>query len=139
MATTIKKRGIPSKADAVKVKSYDKLSKTSTRIPSKRVYICSPMKGETEKNMTRARLYCRFAYDKGFVPVCPHIYFPQFLDDGNKDERAAGIRYGLEQMWQCRELWVFGASISTGMAAEIELAKDLEIPVKYFDGYMVEA
>jgi len=30
------------------------------------------------------------------------------------------------------EVWVFGLTISKGMKAEIELAKDLEIPVRYF-------
>jgi hypothetical protein len=35
-------------------------------------------------------------------------------------------------MWQARELWVFGLTISEGMRAEIELAEDLKIPIKYF-------
>lgn len=119
-------------------KLYDRLTQTKGKAPTKRVYICSPLKGNIEKNMMKARLYCRFAYEEGFVPVAPHIYFPQFLDDTNKNERAAGLRYGLEQLWQCRELWVFGQTISKGMQAEIELAKDLKIPVRYFDEKMEE-
>ncbi len=113
------------------LRAYDR-KKTKAKIPSKRVYICSPLKGQIVKNQMKARAYCRFAFDKGYVPICPHIYFTQFLDDGNKDERAAGLRYGLELMWQARELWVFGLTISEGMRAEIELAEDLKIPIKYF-------
>lgn len=120
-------------------KSYDELTKEAKGVPSKRVYICSPYQGNTERNAMRARLYCRFAYESGFVPIAPHIYFTQFLDDSDKNERAAGIRYGLEQLWQCREVWVFGERISDGMRAEIELAKDLKIPIRYFDSDMVEA
>jgi hypothetical protein len=119
-------------------KTYDKLTRAAVKVPSKRVYICSPLKGNVERNMARARIYCRFAFERGYVPVAPHIYFPQFLDDGDKYERAAGMRYGLEQLWQCREVWVFGENISDGMRAEIELARDLKIPVKYFDSDMVE-
>ena len=137
MTTTTKKRGRPSKADAPK--TYDKLTKTTAKIPTKKIYICSPYKGNTERNTARAKIYCRFAFESGHVPIAPHLYFPQFLDDGDKNERAAGIRYGLEQLWQCREVWVFGAIISDGMRAEIELAKDLKIPIKYFDSDMVEA
>ena len=134
--TTVKKRGRPSKAAAEK--PYDKLTKTARKMPSKRVYICSPYKGNIEKNTARARIYCRFAFEEGFVPVAPHLYYPQFLDDGDNDERAAGMRYGLEAMWQCREVWVFGRMISEGMGAEIELASDLKIPIKYFDSDMIE-
>lgn len=136
--TTKKKRGRPSKAELATQKLYEKLTKTAKRIPSRRVYICSPLKGNIEKNTVRARIYCRFAFEQDFVPVAPHIYYPQFLDDSNKDERAAGLKYGLEQLWQCREVWVFGSRISEGMRAEIELASDLKIPVRYFDEDMVE-
>ena len=134
--TTVNKRGRPSNVAAEK--SYDKLTRTRRKAPSKRVYICSPLKGNLEKNTARARIYCRFAFDEGFVPVAPHLYYPQFLDDDDKNERAAGLRYGLEAMWQCREVWVFGLRKSEGMRAEIELAKDLKILVKYFDDDMEE-
>jgi hypothetical protein len=102
------------------------------------VYICSPLKGNIEKNMQRAEGYCRFAWDNGFVPIAPHIYFPRFLDDTDKREREAAIRYGLEVMWTCKQLWVFGLRISDGMRAEIELAKQLGITIRYFDSDMEE-
>ena len=105
----------------------------------KLVYIASPYAGDVLKNIEFAKAACRYAMRQNCTPVAVHLLYPQFLDDGNLMERAAGIRYGLEAMWQARELWVFGASISEGMRAEIELAKDLKIPVKYFDEDMVEA
>ena len=48
------------------------------------------------------------------------------------------MRYGLELMWQVKEVWVFGEQISEGMRAEIDLAKDLNIPIRYFDCDMEE-
>jgi len=117
-------------------RAYEKFSRAASRCPNKRVYICSPFRGDTVRNQHKARMYCRFAFESGCVPICPHIYYPQFLDDRIKNERTAGIRYALETMWQVRELWVFGKRISDGMRAEIELANDLEIPVKYFDENM---
>jgi hypothetical protein len=39
----------------------------------------------------------------------------------------------LEALWQASQLWVFGARISEGMRAEIELAKELKIPIRYFN------
>ena len=119
------------------IKSYDKIV-PKVKIPSKRVYICSPLKGNINRNVFNARMYCRFAFDKGYVPIAPHIYYPQFLDESSANERAAGIRYGLEAMWQASEVWVFGEYISEGMQAEIDLAKDLKIPIKYFYSDMEE-
>ena len=114
------------------------INKLKPKYPTKRVYICSPLKGDIERNMRKAELYCRFAFEKGFVPVAPHIYYPRFLDDRNKKERAAGLRYGLEEIWRCKELWVFGGHRSEGMKAEIKLATELEIPVRYFNDNLEE-
>ena len=117
--------------EETQIKSYDKIVPKG-KMPRKRVYICSPLKGNVRRNMLRARMYCRFAFDKGYVPITPHIYYPLFLDESSPKERAAGIRYGLESMWQASEVWVFGENISEGMRAEIDLAKDLKIPIRYF-------
>ena len=133
MVAEIKRgRGRPPKSE------FKEPPRPKKRMPTKRVYICSPLKGNIEKNMRRAETYCRFAFDEGYVPVCPHIYYPRFLDDTDKDERLMGMRYGLEAMWQCTQLWAFGERISDGMRAEIDLAKQLKIPVRYFDYDMEE-
>lgn len=132
--TTIKEKkrcGRPPKAE------YKEPKRPKRKMPTKRVFVCSPLKGNVERNMARAEIYCRFVFDEGYVPVAPHIYYPRFLDDTDKDERAAGIRYGLEEMWRCKQVWVFGR-VTDGMRAEIELAKELKISVIYFDLDMEE-
>lgn len=110
----------------------------TVRCPTKRVYICSPLRGSIERNIERARIYCRFAFDSGYVPICPQIFYTQFLNDNDKTERAAGMRYALESLWLARQLWVFGEDITDGMRDEITLAKQLKIPVRYFDADMEE-
>ena len=60
-----------------------------------RVFICSPFRGAEEKNVELARKYARFAYEKGCLPVVPHLYFPQFLKESDVQERMAGIQFGL--------------------------------------------
>jgi len=78
------------------LKSYESITKPAKRMPSKKIYICSPLRGSIENNIRRARVYCRFAFEEGFVPIAPHIYFPQFLDEDNKIERAEKILEELE-------------------------------------------
>lgn len=104
----------------------------------KKVYICSPLKGAIKKNRQKALMYCRFAYEKGYNPFAPHVYYTEFLDDENKRERQDGMRMGLEWMWAFKEVWVFGEIISKGMKKEIELAMLLKIKVRYFDEFMEE-
>ena len=60
-----------------------------------------------------ARKYARFAYEKGCLPVAPHLYFPQFLKESDVQERMAGIQFGLSLLKECREVWVFGEMMST--------------------------
>ena len=55
------------------------------------VYICSPYSGDTEKNVVNACRYSRFAVDRHCLPITPHIYFTQFMDDNVPEERNTAI------------------------------------------------
>ena len=96
------------------------------------VYICSPLSGAVEKNQENAKRYCRFAVDAGFIPLAPHIYLPQFMDDNNPTERDLALFMDIVLLSKCAELWVFGETISKGMSIEIERAKRKGQPIRYF-------
>jgi hypothetical protein len=105
-----------------KVKAYIKLA-----------YIASPFAGDTERNTARARGYCRFAMSKGYIPFAPHLLYPQFMDDDDKQQREMGILFALILLDKCDELWVFGGCISVGMKREIVKAKKRGMPIRYFN------
>lgn len=96
------------------------------------VYICSPYAGEIEKNVKAAQEYSRFAVEKGYIPIAPHLLFPQFLNDANPKERQLGLFFGNALMSKCSEVWVFGSRISAGMEAEINHAKWKNYRLRYF-------
>lgn len=98
------------------------------------VYICSPYAGNIAENLRNAQRYSRFAVDQGFLPITPHLLYPQFLDDDLQRERDLGMFFGIVLMSKCSEVWVFGDYISSGMKTEIELAKRKGYTVKFFDG-----
>lgn len=101
----------------------------------KKVFICSALRGDIQVNIAKAAEYCRWAMiTHGALPIAPHIYFTQFLDDGSPAERELGIRAGLELLRNCDELWVFGDRVTEGMHREINMARSLEIAVRYMDG-----
>lgn len=97
------------------------------------IYICSPLKGNIERNIQRAIGCSRFVYSKGGIPLAPHAIFTQFLDDNIPEERNAGIDMGIQLLLKCDELWAFGEKISEGMAAEMAAAKTLGLKVKRFN------
>lgn len=96
------------------------------------VYICSPYAGDVDANVENARCYCRFAVDKGYIPIAPHLLFTQFLNDDNPKERQLGIFFGNAVMSKCSEVWMFGDRISDGMESEIKRAKWKNYPLRYF-------
>ena len=99
----------------------------------KLVYICSPCRGDIEKNIEKAQRYCREAVElwDDVIPIAPHVYFTQFLDDTKPEERAAGMDMGLSLLAMCDELWVYGIeNPSEGMRNEIEYAKQHQIPIR---------
>lgn len=96
------------------------------------VYICSPYTGDVEENTRRARDYCRFAVHQLCIPLAPHLLFPQFLNDGDAQERELGLFMGTVLLTKCVEVWVFGGTISSGMEREIAKAEARCMPVRYF-------
>ena len=95
------------------------------------VYISSPLRGDVERNIQRARDYCAYAASCGVIPLAPHTIFTQYLDDEQPEQREQGLRMGRDLMWRCDDLWVVGSTISSGMREEIELAKKLYMPIFY--------
>ena len=96
----------------------------------KLIYVASPFKGDTKKNIEYAKQACRYVLDQGNAFFCPHLLYPQVLDDDNPEERRLGIDIGKEFLAKCDELWAFGGHISHGMFEEIEFARKIDIPVK---------
>ena len=102
------------------------------------VYVCSPYAGDIESNVAAARRYSRFAVDSGYIPIAPHLLFPQFLNDTDPRERDLGLFFGNALMSKCSEVWVFGETISPGMAAEIRRARWKNYRLRYFTEEMEE-
>lgn len=98
-----------------------------------KVFICSPMKGDAEKNLKLAKFAARVLIGSGYIPIAPHLYFPQFLDDSDQYERIKGIKMGVELMKECDRMWIIGTTITNGMEYEINEAKKAKVPAILYD------
>jgi hypothetical protein len=96
-----------------------------------RVFICSPYGGR-EENLELAKKWCRRAILEGNNPLAPHLFYPQFLDESNSDERSFGIIAGMFWLNVCDSMWVItrpDEKFSTGMCIEINHALEKGIPI----------
>ena len=98
----------------------------------KLAYICSPCRGDYEKNIIKAQEYCQEALRDGLLPIAPHVYFTQFVDDTNPEDRKLGLRCGLQLLRYCQLIRVYGCRVSSGMFGEIQLAGVLEIEIEVY-------
>lgn len=105
----------------------------------KKIYVCSRPKGDIEYNIEKVKGYARFVVREcGAIPIVPHLYFTQFLDDNFPEERVFGRMAGLMLLSDCDELWYFGDIISGDMVREIIAAKEQGIPVRYVSDTEIE-
>ena len=96
------------------------------------VYICSPFSGDPEGNTEKAKRYCRYATQAGYMPFAPHLFFPQFLRDELPRERELGLSMAIVMLTKCSELWVFGDDMTGGMVNEIRKAHARNMRISHF-------
>ena len=87
------------------------------------IYVCSPYRGEIQRNKEYARELTRAAINSGFAPVTVHLYLTEVLDDNKPQERSRGMEAGQDILERCGYILLgekYG--ISDGMQKEIILA-----------------
>lgn len=91
-----------------------------------KVYIISRYRAFTESGMEFnrkvARYFCRQVVLEGKIPVAPHLFYTQFLDEDQ--ERQIGLDIGIKEIQEADEflLILIDGKISDGMYAEIRQA-----------------
>ena len=102
----------------------------------KKVFIISNFKGDIDANIKKALYYGQIVIGTGRIPVVPYLYFKQFLNENNPNEKMKIIDMGLELMEDCDEVYLMGFDITEGMEFELDYARGLRIPVCLFDADM---
>ena len=103
------------------------------------IYICSRYKPDKNHSVAFHRAVaasaCKTIIEENncCMPVAPHLYFPQFMDDENPEEREQALTYGKRILQDCdrMKVLVVDGIISEGMKEEIKLAEGI-MPIDYF-------
>lgn len=91
----------------------------------KKVYIISRYRANNPRqldfNKRVARYFCRMIIDEGDIPVAPHLFYTQFLNDDLELDREIGLNIGLKELEESDEflLVIVDGVISEGMKREI--------------------
>ena len=95
----------------------------------KRVYVCHPFSDGPAANIGRVQRISRALIAEGVLPIAPHLYLPQLVDEATQRERALNLC--IELLSTCDEVRVFGGRISPGMERELQHASRVGIPVRF--------
>jgi dienelactone hydrolase len=91
-----------------------------------RIFISHPYAGDPDRNRARVRgIARRLAFD-GHLPLAPHLYLPQFLNDASERDLALGICLGLMRL--ADEVRLYGKP-TEGMRVEVAEAGRCGIPI----------
>lgn len=115
--------------------SYHALKKLQRELFGYRplVYMCSPFSGDTKVNLELARRFCAHAVGQRKIPFAPHLHYPQFMDDADPDHWELAMFFNRVLLAKCEALWACVGHVSPGMRLEIGWARDLDLPIKFFD------
>ena len=94
-----------------------------------RVYVCHPFANDPEGNTDKVRILARTLIDAGVLPIAPHLYLPQLIDEAT--DRETAISLCLDLLATCDEICVFGNLVTEGMDRELREARRLGIPVHF--------
>jgi len=96
------------------------------------IYVCSPYRGNIQRNRRYASDCAAEIAREGHVPVAPHLLLTGSLDDRDPEQRQEGLQLALELMGKCDEVWIYAAyGISEGMAEELGWAWAHNIPMVF--------
>jgi hypothetical protein len=101
----------------------------------RRAFIVSPYRADDDHSVAQhehiAHRLCKYARNRGYTPVAPHLLFPKILDDGISEERELGMWMGLQLMPWCDVVLVYASHTMTkGMWREVQRAYDLPMRVE---------
>ena len=71
----------------------------------KKVFVCSPYRGDIEGNTKLAKKVGRLAACCDYVPIIPHLMYTGFLDDANPEDRIRGLTMSVELLACCDMLY----------------------------------
>lgn len=99
-------------------------------------YITAAWSNNEFENTENAAKYCRAIYEAGFMPMCPLLFVPLFINDEIPQEHKDGIDIGRDMLRRSYVLKVCGAVVDESVKNDIAVAERLRITATTLDGIL---
>ena len=91
----------------------------------KLIYMAHPVRGDVQHNLVQAKTWLRHLvnkYNGTHTIIAPWITECELFDDGDEQQRAAGMQRCKVVIERCDEIWLVGHTGSPGMWQEARWA-----------------
>lgn len=99
-------------------------------------YVTAAWGGNEFENTEEATKYCRKLYEAGYIPICPLLYLPLYLNDKVPQEHKDGIDMARDMLRRSRVLVVCGDKVDESVKNDIAIAERLHITATTLDGIL---
>lgn len=99
-------------------------------------YITAAWSNNEFENTENAAKYCRGIYEAGFMPMCPLLFVPLFINDEIPQEHKDGIDIGRDMLRRSHVLVVCGTVVDESVKNDIAVAERLGITATTLDGIL---
>lgn len=99
-------------------------------------YITAAWSTNELENTENAAKYCRAIYEAGFMPMCPLLFVPLFINDEIPQEHKDGIDIGRDMLRRSHVLIVCGTVVDESVKNDIAVAERLRITATTLDGIL---
>ncbi|MFR3727786.1 hypothetical protein [Lacrimispora sp.] len=99
-------------------------------------YITAAWSNNEFENTENAAKYCRAIYEAGFMPMCPLLFLPLFINDEIPQEHKDGIDIGRDMLRRSHVLIVCGTVVDESVKNDIAVAERLRITATTLDGIL---
>ena len=101
----------------------------------KKVFIISNLGSLGDKDIVRANLYCRMAWEQGFFPISSTANIYNFIPYETTEQRKRALKLAAELMSECEEVWIFGEALNGISIAQYRMAHQQRKIIREFDRY----
>lgn len=99
-------------------------------------YITAAWSNNEFENTENAAKYCRAIYEAGFMPMCPLLFVPLFINDEIPQEHKDGIDIGRDMLRRSHVLIVCGTVVDESVKNDIAVAERLRITATTLNGIL---
>lgn len=99
-------------------------------------YVTAAWSNNEFENTENAAKYCRAIYEAGFMPMCPLLFVPLFINDEIPQEHKDGIDIGRDMLRRSHVLIVCGTVVDESVKNDIAVAERLQITATTLDGIL---